>query len=73
MHAIHPDPRVLLAALVALVLALVALATAPTLSGVELGGGGTQAVAPTESRAVKGPVPPPAWASDPFVPPSIMR
>jgi hypothetical protein len=72
MHAIHPDPRVVLAALVALLLVLVALATAPTLSDVELGGG-AQAVAPSEPPAVKGPVPPPAWASDPFLPPSIMR
>ena len=71
MHAIQPDPRVMLAALVALLLALVALAATPSLPEVNLGG--STAVPPASEAPVTGPVPPPAWATDPLAPPALMR
>jgi hypothetical protein len=71
VHAIHPDPRLLLAALVALLLAVAALAASPLLSDVELGGGSP----PVAERAqpVAGPSAPPAWAADPLAPPPLLR
>jgi hypothetical protein len=68
MHAIHPDRRPVLAAVLALMLALVlALAAAPSLSDLDLGGGGTASPVTTETPAN------PVWVTDPLAPPALLR
>jgi hypothetical protein len=67
MHAIHPDRRPVLAAVLALMLALVlALAAAPSLSDLDLGGSGA---APVTAETPANPV----WATDPLAPPALLR
>lgn len=72
MHAIRPDRRVLMAALVALVCGLAALVAAPSLSDLELGGSGGGAVPAEPARTVSSDAAP-AWATDPLAPPSLLR
>lgn len=70
MHAIHPDRRPVMAAVLALALAFVlALAIAPSLSDLDVGGS-----AATPATANTGPTPAnPVWASDPLAPPALLR
>jgi hypothetical protein len=70
MHAIHPDRRPVLAAVLALLLAFVlALAAAPSLSDLDLRG---SAVAPVTAETQATPASP-VWASDPLAPPALLR
>ena len=71
MHAVHPDPRLVLAALVTLLLVVLALAAAPELGDMELSGGRPPVTG--EPQPTTGPEPPPAWASDPLAPPALLR
>jgi hypothetical protein len=67
MHAIHPDRRPAIAAVLALVLAFVlALAIAPSLSDLDVGG---SPAAPVTVDTPANPV----WASDPLAPPALLR
>ena len=69
MHAIHPDRRVLLAALVAFLFALMAAVAAPSLNEIELGGGS----APAASSSGRAEASEPVWATDPVAPPALLR
>ena len=70
MHAIHPDRRPVLAAVLALLLAfVVTLAAAPSLSDLDLGG---SAAAPVTAETQAAPANP-VWASDPLAPPALLR
>ena len=69
MHAIHPDRRPALAAVLALVLVFVlALAAAPSLSDLDLGGSAAAPVTEPQSTPAS-----PAWATDPLAPPALLR
>jgi hypothetical protein len=72
MHAIHPDRRVLLAALVAFVCALAAAAAVPSLPELEFGGGGAAAPASAPAQTAT-PTTDPVWAKDPVAPPALLR
>lgn len=71
MHAIRPDGRVLLGALLAFVCALAVAAAAPSLPDIDLGGGGSAApaAAPAQPTTTTEPV----WATDPLAPPALLR
>jgi hypothetical protein len=70
MHAIHPDRRPVLAAVLALVLAFVlTLAAAPSLSDLDLSG---SAPAPVTAETQSAPANP-VWATDPLAPPALLR
>jgi hypothetical protein len=69
MHAIHPDRRVLLGALVAFLCALVAAAAAPSLPDVDLGGASAPAPEPVTQHQTGAPT----WVTDPLAPPALLR
>ena len=72
MHAIHPDHRPVLAAVLALALTLVlALAVAPSLSDLDVGGSGAAPV--TSGAPSTAASPEPVWATDPLAPPALLR
>ena len=73
MHAIHPDRRVLLAALVAFIGALAAAAAVPSLAELDFGGGGATTAPPSVPVESPTPATEPVWATDPIAPPALLR
>jgi len=72
MHAIHPDRRPVFAALLALVVAFVlALAAAPSLTDLDIGGSAAAPVTADTHPAAAAPEP--VWVSDPLAPPALLR
>ena len=72
MRAVHPDARVLLAAVAALLCALAAAAAAPSLPDIQLGGDPAPPAAEAPQRQTVTP-PEPTWVTDPLAPPSLLR
>jgi hypothetical protein len=72
MHAIHSDHRLVPAAVLALVLAfLLALAIAPSLGDLDIGGSSGDPV--TVDSALPASSSQPVWATDPLAPPALLR
>ena len=71
MRATYPDPRLLLAALAALVLAMAAAAAPTAVSDLDLFPSAGSATEPTTTTAAPrvGPERPPAWVTDPLASP----